>query len=135
MPPKPMLTAEQIARLGTDYDSVLAAEFGCTAATVSRTRRLHGIPSFEKRKCEPVTVVQLRLMGKDTDDRIGKIIGIPAEYVRRLRVEFHIPRFSPPGYRSRRRGGKKASPDNAPSRPPLPGPQQAGSQSGGRAGF
>jgi hypothetical protein len=69
-------TAEQLALLGTDRDSAVAARLGRSPNAVALRRRALGVPAFGGRAGgRGWTKPELRLLGTDSDEAVAKRIG------------------------------------------------------------
>jgi len=92
-------TAKEIALLGTKSDGVLARRWGTTTGVISSRRIKLGIPSYRAqnftmrpfKRASAWTHKELNLLGTQTDEKIGQLIGLGSQVVRLKRISLGIP--------------------------------------------
>lgn len=99
--PKVVWTAAMISQLGLASDRQVAAELGLCHASVCRKRRQLNIPSYAPPPHDQYggydwTRREIALLGRHTDRRVAKLLGITLSAVINKRQLLQIPPFKPP---------------------------------------
>lgn len=88
-------TSDVVGLLGTMPDARIAAELGISTTAVAKKRQSLGIPSFDQRRGKwqrfRWTVRAVRLLGKQSDPEVAKVLGIARHTVRVKRNSLGIP--------------------------------------------
>ena len=82
------------SRLGTEPDSVLAVEFGCSKASIYNRRQWLNIRPYQERpKQHHLSPEVIARLGKESDSELGQKAGASRTTIRNARIKLGIPAF------------------------------------------